>query len=448
MAGAMERGQRWQSPYLDLVKRVALSVDVASLEWLVLIEPGFRQRLVLVAQIEAQVDRIVAVDGQIELGSPVACNAVRHCFGEYIRESPARTRQHRFRQLAEGQFFQRSTFEFDHELAHIGRAWLTRLAAVAKTRGDAARQRRGVRLILEPMQAITQAIAAACGGLGFGDPHSDDVVVDFIIGRDFDQLYRSLAPAFQWLDPETWAALVMHAVLIMVEVAVTLQQAEAAWIVVAESRGGDAGRVVERAPDVFAVAVPDCQAVGVVDFRTPVGAGAFDRLREPQHRSRRRNAEAAYVLAQEQRAVDIHDHAGHVARIAPHDELVGANDAWAVQHGVHHDGIAFIGWGFEVEVSEVREFFRFAGLGNVDGDAACRQAVLIQVADGAEIGGAEEGDPVVLAPVELGLVAGAAFLKAETGEAAAARQLASRAVGGHVEVAFVVQDLARLGIVG
>jgi hypothetical protein len=54
---------------------------------------------------------------------------------------------------------------------------------------------------------------------------------------------------------------------------------------------------------------------------------------------------------------------------------------------------------------------RPVGLGHVDGDAARRQAVLVQVADGTEIGGPEESHPVILAPV-LGLLVGqAAFLK-------------------------------------
>jgi len=43
------------------------------------------------------------------------------------------------------------------------------------------------------------------------------------------------------------------------------------------------------------------------------------------------------------------------------------------------------------------------------------------------------------------LIAAPAFLKTEAGEAAAFRQLARGTIGGHVEVAFVVDDFARFG---
>src|SRR3546814_5729742 len=44
----------------------------------VLVEPGLRQHLVAVAQEAAQVDRLVALDRQVELGAPVA----RHVVGQ------------------------------------------------------------------------------------------------------------------------------------------------------------------------------------------------------------------------------------------------------------------------------------------------------------------------------------------------------------------------------
>ncbi len=72
---------------------------------------------------------------------------------------------------------------------------------------------------------------------------------------------------------------------------------------------------------------------------------------------------------------------------------------------------------------------------------------MIQFADGTEVRRTQEGDPVVLLPVELFLVAQAAFLEAEAREAAVARELARGAVGGHVEVRLVVDDLARFALV-
>src|SRR5690606_34201308 len=74
--------------------------------------------------------------------------------------------------------------------------------------------------------------------------------------------------------------------------------------------------------------------------------------------------------------------------------------------------------------------------------------VLVELADGAEIGGTEEGDPVVLLPVQLlapgAGMAGAALLEAEAGKADAGGQLASRRVRRHLEIARIVENLARL----
>src|SRR3546814_12423675 len=76
------------------------------------------------------------------------------------------------------------------------------------------------------------------------------------------------------------------------EVAVALRQAEAARVVVDEARDGDLRRVVERAPDAFAAAGPDGEAVGIVHLRAPVHHGGLRGLGEPVHRGQRREAEA------------------------------------------------------------------------------------------------------------------------------------------------------------
>ncbi len=173
----------------------------------------------------------------------------------------------------------------------------------------------------------------------------------------------------------------------------------------------------------------------------PVDGGALDAFREPEHRGQRRQPQPAHILAQEQRAFHIHDHG--LATL--HDEAVGAGDAGAIQQGIDRDGIAVALRRFEPEMGEGREFLGLAGFGHVDGNAARGQPVLVQVADGAEIRCPEEGNPVVLAPVACLLVAEAAFLEAEAGKAAARRQLVRGAVGRHVEVGVVVDDLAGLG---
>src|SRR3546814_19694047 len=78
----------------------------------------------------------------------------------------------------------------------------------------------------------------------------------------------------------------------------------------------------------------------------------------------------------------------------------------------------------DVELDEVGKLLRHGG-GDVERDAARREAVLLQRADGAEVGGAAEGDPVVRLPPVLGFpVARRRFLQPEAGEAGILRPLA------------------------
>ena len=95
----------------------------------------------------------------------------------------------------------------------------------------------------------------------------------------------------------------------------------------------------------------------------------------------------------------------------------------------------------DIEVREVRKFLRPIGDRNVNRDAARGQAVLREFANDAEVGRAEEGDPVVLVPVERSV---ARFLNTQAGEARALRQIARRRIGRHVEIGLVVNDLARI----
>ena len=100
--------------------------------------------------------------------------------------------------------------------------------------------------------------------------------------------------------------------------------------------------------------------------------------------------------------------------------------------------------GLDIEVGEVGKLFRPISDRNVDRDAARGQAILPEFADRAEIGGAEEGDPVVLVPVERAV---SRLLDAQAREARALRQIARRRIGRHVEIGLVVNDLARLAAV-
>ncbi len=94
----------------------------------------------------------------------------------------------------------------------------------------------------------------------------------------------------------------------------------------------------------------------------------------------------------------------------------------------------------DVEVGEVGKLFRPISDGDVERDAARREAVLPEFAYRTKIGRAEKGDPVVPAPVKRAV---ARFLHAEAGETGALRQIASGRIGRHIEVGLLVNDLAR-----
>ena len=172
-----------------------------------------------------------------------------------------------------------------------------------------------------------------------------------------------------------------------------------------------------------------------MDFRTPVDAIALARLGKPEHRGEGSDSEADIVLAQVQLAVDVHHH-GCGAR---HDELVGADDARPFEQCMDRDIVAFLRP--DPEFREIRELLLATALPCIERNAACGKPVLPQFADGAEIGSAEKGDPVVLVPVERPVLG---LLQAEAGKADALRQLARGRVRGHVEIGLVVEDFARL----
>ena len=179
-------------------------------------------------------------------------------------------------------------------------------------------------------------------------------------------------------------------------------------------------------------------------FRPPVDRSGFLVLGIPVHRGQRRHAEALDVLPDEKRLLDLHGH-----RFAPaHHEAERAGHARAVEQGAHRHGCRFSGRCLKVHVREIREFLRSGRHGRVDGEAARRQAILVEFADGAEVGRAEEGHPVIATPVQRRALGAnmprAAFLKAEPGKARALGQLMRGAVLRHVEIALFIDDLARL----
>ena len=138
--------------------------------------------------------------------------------------------------------------------------------------------------------------------------------------------------------------------------------------------------------------------------------------------------------AREQRGLNVHHH----ALVAGHEELERADDRGTFHQSVERDRVANAG--LDIEVGEVGKLFRPVGDCNVKRDAARRQAILREFADRAEIGRAEEGDPVVLMPIQRSI---ARFLNTQAGEADPFWQIVRWRIGWHVEIGLVVDDLAR-----
>ena len=196
------------------------------------------------------------------------------------------------------------------------------------------------------------------------------------------------------------------------------------------------GGLFSRAPEPLAVAGPHLEPVGIVHLGAPVDRGLLLRLGIPVHRGDGRDAEARDLRAHVERGFDVHDDA-----LAPrHQEAIGADDRGSLHQRIQGQRLS-VGSRVDIELGEVGKFLRPVGDRDVERHPAGRKAVLPQFADRAEIGGAEKGDPVVLAPVERPV---ARFLDPQTGEARPRRQVARRRIGRHFEIGLLVDDLARL----
>src|SRR5205085_8746181 len=102
-------------------------------------------------------------------------------------------------------------------------------------------------------------------------------------------MHRAFAPVTDRLDPCARAALVTRLeILIGVKVALMLQQPEAARVVVNEGADLKVGRIVKRAPDLFATPVLDAEPIGVVYFGTEIVDPATIVGAEEVHAGQRR----------------------------------------------------------------------------------------------------------------------------------------------------------------
>src|SRR5690606_28694307 len=117
----------------------------------------------------------------------------------------------------------------------------------ATARGHHARQRRVPAVSGRPVQPVAPAVLAPGGQRLARPPERDDIVGVFVGGRDLDQVHLALAPGIQRLDPATGALLVAGLdVLVVLEPALALHQAEAARVAVLEAAVLDVARIAQR----------------------------------------------------------------------------------------------------------------------------------------------------------------------------------------------------------
>ena len=208
------------------------------------------------------------------------------------------------------------------------------------------------------------------------------------------------APIADGFHPAARAQLVaVVEILILVEVATTLHQAEAAWVVDTIAADVEALRVVQRTPDPLAVAGMNAQAFGIMQLRTVVGAWPGLVGTEQVHAGQRRDAELFDVLTQ----VDLRLHLEHA--VAPRFDFhaVSAGGTRRVEQCVDHQAAAIGLRLFDPEFAETRELFARWQRG-VDGQATRGETEYLALADDTEVAGAQHTHHFVVRTFGIDLV--------------------------------------------
>src|ERR1700751_4258513 len=119
-------------------------------------------------------------------------DSVGNCFSEDIRKRAARRPKDGLRFNPKRKISQWSPQKLDHEFAYSLRTRLAGDTPVTHPSRNATSKRRWKRLIGLPVEPVTQTIRITCFSGISRDPHRNDIIVNLIIGRDLDQLDRSL----------------------------------------------------------------------------------------------------------------------------------------------------------------------------------------------------------------------------------------------------------------
>src|SRR6185437_2414497 len=195
--------------------------------------------------------------------------------------------------------------------------------------------RRGMGLARSPIEPVVERQGLTACDRRARYPIGDDIVVDLVVRRDFHELHRALAPLAQRLDPNAGTTVIKSAIiLIVVEVAIALNEAEALRIGIVEGIGLHLRWIVERPPYALALARPKRQAVAVVDFGPPILATARIVLAVPEHAGERRDPQSLDRISREK--IHVHGHNGALGTFGI--DPIGAGNAGAIQQRVNGHG--------------------------------------------------------------------------------------------------------------
>src|SRR5690606_32194810 len=150
------------------------------------------------------------------------------------------------------------------------------------------------------------------------------------------------------------------------EIAAALHQTKAARIVDTVAADGETLRVVQRAPDPFAIAGMDGHAVGVVQLPTIVRARPGLVGTGQVHAGQRRDAELLDALAQ----VNLRLHVQHAVTARLDLHAIGTGGARRVEQRIDHQAAAIRLRLLDPEFGETRKLLTRRQRG-VDGQTAC-----------------------------------------------------------------------------
>ncbi|MNS38816.1 hypothetical protein D3C72_710800 [compost metagenome] len=223
-------------------------------------------------------------------------------------------------------------------------------------------------------------------------PVSDDVVVGFIVGWNFNQLDFPFTPIPFRRDPGAWTQIVTIVEIFKArELTTALEQTKALRVFHRKAADRQVFRVVQRTPDPLAVARKNRQAVGVVQFRAEVGRRRGLVRPEQEHTGQWRNAQFAHFVAQ----VNFGLHVDNRVTTWNDHKTVGTGCTRGVQQCVDSQAFVRRFWTLDPELTKTREFFTRRQR-RVDCQTTRRETVNLAGTDHAEIAGPQHADNFVV----------------------------------------------------